>query len=139
MDGIYDICRGGEKIGKAYVSREGLYFRFRCCCTLTGDVIYRLTAVCGEKTENLGILIPDGDAFRLEKRLPVSRFPKGKIEIFAVPGNPDRAGIFAPVHPDEPFRYIASLRNARMERRDNQVGVMFPEDQFFPTLVSRNK
>ncbi len=139
MDGIYDICRGGEKIGKAYVSRKGLYFHFRCCCTLTGDVIYRLIAVCSGKTENLGILIPDGDAFRLEKKLPVSRFPKGRIEIRAVPGNPDRAGIFASVHPDEPFRYIALLQNARMERRGDQVGILFPEDQFSSTLVSKSK
>ena len=139
MDGIYNICRGGEKIGKAYVSREGLYYRFRCCCTLTGAVIYRLTAVCGDKTENLGILIPDGDAFRLEKRLPVSRFSGGRMEIKAVPGNPERKGIFAPVHPDEPFRYIAALQKARMEWRDGQAGVVFTDDQPSLTLVSKSK
>ena len=59
MEGIYDIFRGGEKIGKAEVRREGLYYRFRCCCDLTGEVMYRLTVACGEKTENLGIPVPD--------------------------------------------------------------------------------
>ena len=129
MVGLYDILRGGEKIGKAQVSKEGLYYRFRCCCALTGDVIYRLTVSCGGKTENLGILIPDADAFRLDRKLPVSRFGKGDPVICAVPGNPEKCGIFAPVYPDEPFRYIAQLRNARMERRDGQIGVTIPEDQ----------
>lgn len=124
MLGNYDIFLGGEKIGKAQISREGLYYRFRCCCELTGDVIYRLTVTCAGKTENLGILVPDGDAFRLEKRLPVSRFSQGEVLIRAIPGRPDKRGIFAPVHPDEPFGYISRLQNARMERRGDVVGVL---------------
>ena len=125
MDGNYDILRGGEKIGKAQVKQEGLYYRFRCVCSLTGEVIYRLIVTCGEKTENLGILIPDGDSFRLEKRLPVSRFRTGELVIRAVPGNPDRAGFFAPVKPDEPFRYLAGLQSARMVRQEGEIGVLF--------------
>lgn len=135
MDGNYDIFRGGEKIGKAQIKREGLYYRFRCCCAITGEVIYRLTATCGEKTENLGILIPDGDAFRLEKKLPVSRFPKGEILIRAVPGNSDRIGLFAPVKPDEPFDYIAQLESARMERCGDEIGVVI-QDQSVPLSSS---
>ena len=129
MNRIYDILRGGEKIGKAYVRKEGLYYCFRCCCRLTGEVIYRLTVSCGGKTENLGILIPDGDAFRLQKRLPVSRFPDGEMVIRAVPGKPEHTEFFAPVHPDEPFRYLASLQRARLERRDGQIGIVIPADQ----------
>lgn len=137
MDGNYDIFRGGEKIGKAQVKREGLYYRFRCVCSLTGDVIYRLTVTCGERTENLGILIPDGDVFRLEKKLSAGRFPTGEPIIQAVPGNPDRAGFFAPVKPDEPFRYLAGLQSARLARRGDEVGVLL-EDQPAP-LSSSNK
>lgn len=135
MDGNYDIFRGGEKIGKAQIKKEGLYYRFRCCCALTGEVIYRLTATCGGKTENLGILIPDGDAFRLEKKLPVSRFPMGEPVIQAVPGNPDKTGLFAPVKPDEPFRYLAEIESARMERRGEEIGVVI-EDQPAPLSSS---
>lgn len=140
MDGIYDIFRAGEKIGKAQVRREGLYYRFRCSCALTGEVIYRLTATCGGKTENLGIPIPDGDSFRLEKKLPVSRFSQGELVIQAVPGNPDRAGFFAPVHPDEPFRYLQMLQTARMEQRGSEIGLVFDaEDQSVPPLSSSSR
>lgn len=135
MDGNYDIFRGGEKIGKAQIKKEGLYYRFRCCCGITGEVIYRLTATCGGKTENLGILVPDGDTFCLEKKLPVSRFPKGELVIQAVPGNPDKTGLFAPVKPDEPFRYLAELEAARMERRGEEIGVVI-EDQSAPLSSS---
>jgi len=98
-----------------------------------------LIAVCGGKTENLGIPIPNGDAFHLEKRLPASRFSDGSMEIRAVPGNLRQERIFAPVYPDEPFRYIASLKNARMERRDGQTGVTFVQDQLSLTSVSNSK
>lgn len=135
MDGNYDILRGGEKIGKAQVKREGLYYRIRCSCALTGEVIYRLTAICGNKTENLGIPVPDGDSFRLEKKLPVSRFPKGEIVIRAVPGNPDRSRLFAPVHPEEPFQYLSRLKAAHMERRGDEIGIVF-DDQSVPLSSS---
>ena len=135
MEGNFDIFRGGEKIGKAQVKQEGLYYRFRCVCALTGEVIYRLTVTCGDQTENLGILIPDGDVFRLEKKLPVSRFAGGEAVIRAVPGNPNKLGLFAPVRPDEPFAYLSRLKNARMERRGETVGVVF-EDQSEPLSSS---
>ena len=138
MDQNFDILRGEEKIGKAEVKREGLYYRFRCCCSLTGEVLYRLTATCSGRTENLGILIPVGDAFRLEKRLPASRFKAEAFVIRAVPANPDRGSQFIPVFPEEPFHYIARLNAARMERRDGQIGVIF-EDQSASPLSSSNK
>lgn len=138
MDQNYDIFRGGEKIGKAEVKREGLYYRFRCCCALSGDVIYRLHVTCGTRTENLGILIPDGDAFRLEKKLPASRFTEGKLAISAVPANPDRGERFTPVFPEEPFQYIENLNAARMASHNGQVGIVF-EDQSVLPLSSSSK
>lgn len=131
-----DIFRGSEKIGKAEVRREGLYYRFRCCCKLTGEVIYRLTVACGEKTENLGILIPAGDVFRLERKLPASRFSADAFVIRAVPANPDRGGKFTPIYPEEPFRYIAKLNTARMAYSNGQVGVVFEDQSALPLSSS---
>ena len=128
MDGNYDIFRGSEKIGKAEIRREGLYYRFRCCCNLTGQVIYRLIAVCDAQTENLGIPVPDGDAFRLETRLPVSRFGTGTPVIQAVPRHPQKQGNFVPIVPEEPFEYIQWLENAVLARREGQLGAVIPEE-----------
>lgn len=129
MDGIYDILRGGEKIGKAEVRREGLYYRFRCCCDLTGEVMYRLTVTCGEKTENLGIPVPEGDSFRLSTRLPVSRFTKGEPVFRAVPRHEQlQQGMWVPISPETPFPYITRLENAVMERRNDEVGILISDE-----------
>ena len=129
MEGLYDIVRGDEKIGKAEVLREGLYYRFRCCCDLTGTVMYRITVTCGKKTENLGIPIPEGDAFYLSARLPVSRFLKDEPVFKAVPRHPENQGLWIPISPAEPFAYISELENARMEKRKETMGIFIPDHE----------
>ena len=127
MEGIYDILRGGEKIGKAEVRREGLYYRFRCCCDLTGEVMYRLLITCGGKTENLGIPVPEGDCFRLNTRLPVSRFSSGEPVFRAVPKH-QQMSLWVPISPETPFDYIARLEHAVMERRGDEVGILISDE-----------
>ena len=131
MEGIYDIFQGTEKIGKAEVRKEGLYYRVRCCCNLTGAVIYRLTVTSGSQTENLGIPVPDGDAFYLQTRLPVSRFVNAEPEFRAVPKHTpvQEQGKWLPVSPEEPFDYIHRLENAVMEQRDGIRGILIQEAQ----------
>lgn len=128
MEGIYDIYRGQDKIGKAQVSREGLYYRFQCCCDLTGQVIHRLIVACGEKTENLGIPVPDGDAFYLTTRLPVSHFPQGEPTFRAVPKHPQGQKLWVPIAPDTPFEYISRLENAVAQRREEGMGILIQEE-----------
>ena len=125
MDGTYDIYRGAEKIGKAQVVRKGLYFHFRCCCNLSGSVIYRLIASEGENTVNLGIPVPDGDCFRLETKIAKNKFGSGTLMICAQPRSFKQREIFAPIYPDEPFAYIKELEKARMVQKDGQIGVLF--------------
>ena len=128
MDGLYDIYRGPEKIGKAEVKQEGLYYRFRCVCTLTGEVMYRITISCGENTENLGIPIPSADSFYLEKKLPVSHFT-GKEPVFrAMPKHPLISNMWIPIKPDQPFEYIDRLENAVAEQRNGEMGILIPSE-----------
>ncbi len=125
MVGIYDIFRGGEKIGKAEVSKEGLYYRFRCCCDLTGEVMYRLTVTCGMKTENLGIPVPDGNEFVLSKRVPVSHFSAGTPEFRAIPKHEPLPEKWMPLIPETPFDYIARLENSLAER---ETGIFISDE-----------
>lgn len=123
MVGTYDIFLGGEKIGKAEVRRKGLYYQFRCCCDLTGAVICRIKVRCGERVENLGVPIPGGDAFYLEKQLPVSHFTKKEMHFFLEPRHPPVQDKWVPVKPDEPFGYVKEMKNAVLEIRDGVMGV----------------
>ena len=126
MLGLYDIYKGEKKIGKAEVSREGLYYRFRCCCDLPGDQIHRLTVSCGGKTENLGIPIPGGDTFWLSVRLPVSRFPQGEPLFYALPKENKN---WLPVSEDTPFPYLAQLSDAVLTECDGKIGLVISKPE----------
>lgn len=127
MDGTYEIMLGGESVGQAVVRREGLYYRFSCRCDLSGEVIYRITVTCGGKSESLGIPVPKNGEFYLDTRLAASRLGEGEPKFAAVPRRPDLGGMFVPISPEEPFRYLHRLENAFLARKDGQVGIVIPE------------
>ncbi len=127
MDGIYDIFLGGKPVGKAQVRWEGLYLRFRCCCDLSGEVIYRISVSCGGKTENLGVPVPEGDAFCLDTRIPARKLGAGTPQFRALPKGTERAGVFIPIIPEEPFAYLSRLGDAVLRRSNGQLGAYFPQ------------
>ena len=127
MDGTYEIMLGGESVGQAVVRRQGLYYRFSCRCDLSGEVIYRITVTCGGKSESLGIPVPKNGEFYLDTRLAASRLGEGEPKFSAVPRRPDLGGMFVPISPEEPFRYLHRLENAFLTRKDGQLGIVIPE------------
>ena len=127
MDGTYEIMLGGESVGQAVVRRQGLYYRLSCRCDLSGEVIYRITVTCGGKSESLGIPVPKNGEFYLDTRLAASRLGEGEPKFAAVPRRPDLGGMFVPISPEEPFRYLHRLENAFLARKDGQLGIVIPE------------
>jgi hypothetical protein len=127
MDGTYEIMLGGESVGQAVVRRQGLYYRFSCRCDLSGEVIYRITVTCGGKSESLGIPVPKNGEFYLDTRLAASRLGEGEPKFAAVPRRPDLGGMFVPISPEEPFRYLHRLENAFLARKDGQLGIVIRE------------
>jgi hypothetical protein len=127
MDGTYEIMLGGESVGQAVVRRQGLYYRFSCRCDLSGEVIYRITVTCGGKSESLGIPVPKNGEFYLDTRLAASRLGEGEPKFAAVPRRPDLGGMFVPISPEEPFRYLHRLENAYLARKDGQLGIVIRE------------
>ena len=55
MTHTYDILLGGEGVGKAQVTREGLYYCFRCQLHLSGEVMYKLVLQKEGQSLDLGI------------------------------------------------------------------------------------
>lgn len=128
MIGIFDIRMGDKIVGKAQVEREGLYYRFSCRLSLPGQGMYRLLVRAGEKREDLGVCIPMGSQFGVEKKIPCKCLGEGIPEFILMPkdGAP-RTGTFVPVYPEEPFAYIRRLENAFLAHRDGQIGIIIPE------------
>ena len=83
--------------------------------------------ICGGKQENLGVCIPLGSFFGLEKKIPCKRLDRGIPEFFLTPRDPGTQGKFVPVYPEEPFAYMSRLKGAFLEIRDGQMGVVLQE------------
>lgn len=127
MDENYVVCFGNHPVGKVQVLRQGLYYRFICRCRLSGDVVCRLSVRCGDKQEKLGVVVPSGDGFGLDTKIPVKRLGEGKMEFYLGPNHDHVMGKFIPIYPEEPFNYIERLKDAFLVRKNGQVGVMIPD------------
>lgn len=121
---MYDVFLGTQPIGTAEVTKEGLFYRIVCRCRLSGEVVYKVHVICADKTEDLGILVPQSGAFVLTARLPIKRLGDGQLRFKAVPRHVQLQGDFVPISADEPFSYLSKLENAYMQIRDGQVGVV---------------
>ena len=127
MDGTYEITMGGKPIGKAQVRRMGLYQHFSCRCDLTGDVVCRLTVTCGGKQENLGVLVPMDGSFGIEKKIPAKRLGEGIPQFQILPKHEKPEGKFVPIYPEEPFAYMARLKDAFLATKNGQLGIVIRE------------
>ena len=125
----YDVYMGTNVVGAAFVERQGLYFCFNCRCRLSVGSLFRVMVECDGHHENLGILVPQGGWFVLETRLPVKRFGDGVLRFFVTPKYPSGQGTFIAVYPDEPFAYLTRLKNAFLDYRNGQAGVVIKDPE----------
>ena len=124
MIGIFEIKEGGGPVGQVTVEQQGLYYRISCRCSLTEKAMRRLVVVSGDKREDLGTLVPMEGVFGLEKRIPVKRLGNGKPEFFLMGKENTKREKYVPVYPEEPFSYMSRLKDAYLERRNGQLGIV---------------
>lgn len=127
LEGTYNAVLAGKNVGTVQVIKEGLYCRFRCRCKLEDDVC-RLMVSCGDKQENLGVLVPSGEGFYLETKIPAKRLGQGKPVFSVIPNRAVLTGKFIPISPEEPFAYIARLKEAYLVTRNGQQGIVIREN-----------
>ena len=123
----YDILLGSQLVGKAEVTREGLYYRFCCQCDLSGEVMYQLKVICGEKENSLGICVPVTGGFGVNKCLPIKTVGEGNFSFYVSPRHSDLKGKFIPIRADEPFTYIENLQNMHLEFCNGGPGVLIDD------------
>ena len=125
--GTYEICLAGDPVGEAMVEKVGLYYRFSCRCRLQGATMQRIMVACGDKKADLGICVPMGDRFGLDKKVPCRQLGEGKPEFFLTPRPGCGGRKFVPVYPEEPFAYMSKLKGAFLEIRNGQMGIVITE------------
>lgn len=91
----YTVFDRGAAVGSASAERRGLYWHIAAECRMETDRIVRLYAHDGEKRVRLGVLMPEGGALRLERRLAADAFsftPQTRITTSpdAKPAAPER-------------------------------------------------
>ena len=123
MIGSYEIRQG---TGTVNVTKEGLYYRFSCRCNLTGEVMHRLVVRTDAGQVDLGVCVPMEGRFGAEKKLPCKKFGSNP-EFFLLPKHEGVKGRFVPIRAEEPFAYLSKLKNAFLEIRNGEIGIMICE------------
>lgn len=124
MEGIYDIHCGGQVVGSAKVSREGLYYRFDCECQMEREEICKVYVTCADKQIMLGTPIPEGQVFKLRTKLPVKRFSGETLVFYLGEKQKEKPEIFIPVRENEPFLHIKDLKNAVFRIHNGVSGIV---------------
>ena len=123
MESYYEVYLGNKQVGKVQIIQQGLYRRVICRCRMQDTGIYRLYAVFGGRQENIGVIVPDGEGWILDKKIPEKRL-RGDIERFVLSDNRNvQHESFVAISPEEPFLYIDRLKNAFLESENGRIGV----------------
>ncbi len=127
MVGTYEIRQGHRAVGAVRVEKQGLYYHFSCRCELTGEVMHRLVVVTDSGKADLGVCVPMDGRFGVEKRLPCKQVGGGSPQFQLLPKHERMQGRFVPIYPEEPFSYMAKLKDAYLATRNGQVGIVIAE------------
>lgn len=129
MEGIYPIFLNQDTIGQVQVLRQGLYYRFLCRCAYHCEDVCRIMIKCSDgESLSLGVMVPEGLDFTLDKKLPVKYFTSGEPVFYIHSKEPVKEeGIFAEIIPEEPFGYLSKLKDAFLIYRNGKVGAWIPK------------
>lgn len=128
MEAVYEVYLGSKAVGRVEVRREGLYYRFRCRCNLPEESVCRISVTCGDRQASLGVLVPEGGGFALTTRLPVKQLGEGEMRFQILPRHESVRGKFVPISPEEPFAYLARLKEAFLARQGDCIGAVIPTE-----------
>lgn len=116
-----------EVIGTVQISKEGLYYRFRCQCSLPQAGMYRLIVSNANIQMDLGICIPQGTCFVLDRKVAIKHLGDGKLNFHVVLKTNPVGDRFIPVCSDKRFNYITELKHASYQIRDGNPGILIPK------------
>lgn len=88
MEREIPIRYGGSAIGRATVTREGLYHRVRCVCDAVSTEVLRAYGTVDGQDLLLGVLMPDNGKLTLERRFACSAWSLDRMETVTVGGPP---------------------------------------------------
>jgi len=125
MNGIYSVVYNSKAVGEATVQQDGLYYVFHCRVNLPKKQLYRLQLCGSQITIDLGICVPVGEYFELNKRLPMKEVSEEPMLFQIVSGQ--EQDCFVPVAEDKPFARISQLHSAKFTVHNHTAGVIIEQ------------
>jgi len=151
MNACYEIMQAGKPVGKACVSRQGLYLCFSCRCEIPDGEIVRLIVESDGHRESLGVCVPMGNVFGVETKLPAKKIRDGNLEFYLEGSRKEgdytqaapyvkeeltdekcRQEQFIPVSEEQPFEQLDLLNDSHMEIRDGEAGIVIQVKENVP-------
>ncbi len=123
---MYDVLKNGSVVGSATINKEGLYYYIRCSVQLPKPEFCRVTITDGTNTSDLGICIPDGNAFSCVSRIPCKRL-FGTDFKFTISNQTERKSV--PIEDGKPFAHLDKLSAAHLHIANGQPEIMIDSIQ----------
>ncbi len=111
-----------EQVGEVTVTRQGLYYRFACRVQLPSDSHSRLYAYGEGDSRDLGLLVPNGNYYELQTRVPVKYFGPGEYRFCL---DQPKAQEFIRVSSNEPFSAVDRLEWGKFAICGGKRGIVF--------------
>lgn len=124
----YQISNGEQIIGVAQVSQEGLYYKIFCRCKLPMNGIHRVYVSNNGVERDLGICVPNGEEFILEKKVPIKHIGQGELKFLAGKKSGKERVNKVPICRDKPFGAMKAIRRGRFAIYDGNFYIVFPQD-----------
>lgn len=123
----YQISNGNQIIGVAQVSKEGLYYKIACHCKLPMNAIHRIYVSNDTVERDLGICVPQGGEFVLERKIPIKHIGQDKLKFYTGKKKEKEEVYKVPVCRDEPFEAMKIIRRGRFAIHDGKPYIVFPQ------------
>ena len=129
MEGTYEVNKNGQVVGRATVTREGMYYQIRCRCDLNEEGMFRLVIDFEDDRIDLGILVPDGKGFGLQTRINTKTLGQGSPAFSILPRRESIQHTVIKLCPEEPFRYLSRLEDAFLAKRNGEIFLCFHNEK----------
>ena len=120
---IYDVLLGNKTVGSAEIREVGLYCRVQCICKLPSSQIYRILMVGTTGELLLGVCVPNGDEWILERKIPAKNLPGEELRFYII-GAGDENAIVGKLKREEVKLNISALRNMRYSALRGHRGII---------------
>ena len=128
MEGTYEVVHAGKTVGNVTVTRQGMFYCISCRCHLSGDVAYKLVGIFEQREIDLGLLVPERNAYGLYSRINMKIAGMEK-PVFVLRLNRSQLVQKVDVSPKEPFGYLAKLENAYLVKNNGKIHIGFRNEK----------